>query len=147
MRSCIPCLVIVGVMSTAGLIIAVGQDRAVEEYMALQGAWQVTAAEQNGKPFDAVKGGVLTITDRSFDLRTTAGSEFSGELRLNPSTSSGELDFVNAAGATVWEGNYTADGDVLRINYVEAAVHDGRPPGASSADSPGLGLVMHRVPK
>src|SRR5687768_9090329 len=79
------------------------------EFAKLQGAWTVTAAEQNGKPLDVIKGGVLTITDRGFTLSTAAGNEFKGELRINSATSPKQLDFVHAGGSQVWEGIYTAD--------------------------------------
>ena len=132
---------------TAGGV-ATAADPAAGEFARLQGAWTVTAAEQNGKPLDVIKGGVLTITDRNFALKTAAGNEFKGELRINAETSPKQLDFVHAGGTTVWEGIYTADGDVFRLNYVEAGGRDRRPTlFATSADSPGLVIVMRRMPK
>jgi uncharacterized protein (TIGR03067 family) len=108
----------------------------------------VTAAEQNGRPLDVIKGGVLSISDRSFALRTAAGNEFQGELRVNPTTSPKQVDFVHAGGTTVWEGIYTAEGEVFRLNYVEAGGRDKRPTlFATSADLPGLVIVMRRIPK
>ena len=86
----------------ACVMAADAQTSATDEFGRLQGTWTVTAAEQNGKPFDVIKGGVLTITDSTFALRTAAGNEFKGELRINPATTPRQLDFVHANGM-VWE--------------------------------------------
>jgi uncharacterized protein (TIGR03067 family) len=142
-RTFVICLAVVAALGRVS-----AQDRVAEEFGKLQGGWTVTAAEQNGKPLDVIKGGVLTVTERNFALKTAAGNEFTGELRLNPTTSPKQLDFVHAGGTLVWEGIYTADGDVFRLNYVEAGARDKRPTlFATSADSPGLVIVMRRVVK
>ena len=105
----------------------------------------MTAAEQNGKPLDAIKGGVLTITDRSFALRTAAGNEFTGDLRINPATTPRQLDFVHANG-TVWEAIYSADRDVFRLNYVEVDGRNKRPTlFATSSDTAGTVIVTRRM--
>ncbi len=127
---------------------AAAQDRTAEELAKLQGSWTVAAAEQNGKPLDVIKNGVLTVIDSRFALKTAAGNAFTGEIRLNPATSPKQVDFVHSGGSTVWEGIYTADGAVFRLNYVEAGGRDKRPTlFATSADSPGLVIVMRRAPK
>jgi uncharacterized protein (TIGR03067 family) len=147
MRTSIRFLIVLWLATEAsGAVYA--QGSVADEFAKLQGSWTVTAAEQNGKPLDVIKGGVLTITDRNFALKTAAGNEFKGELRLNPMTSPKQLDFVHAGGTTVWEGIYTADGDAFRLNYVEAGGRDKRPTlFATSADSAGLVIVMRRMPR
>ncbi len=142
------CVIPVAILISSLSVLVWAQDRVAEEFAKLQGSWTVTAAEQNGKPLDVIKGGVLTVSDRQFALKTAAGNEFKGELRLNPATSPKQVDFVHAGGATVWEGIYTADGDVFRLNYVEAGGRDSRPRlFATSADSPGLVIAMRRAAK
>jgi uncharacterized protein (TIGR03067 family) len=125
---------------------APAQDKAAEELQKLQGVWTVTAAEQRGRPFDLIKGGALTIAERNFALKTAAGNEFKGEIRVNPSTTPRHLDFVHANSGPVWEAIYTVNDDVLRLNYVEGGGQDKRPTlFATSADTPGTVIVMRRV--
>lgn len=121
------------------------QDRAADEWRKLQGAWTVTAGEQNGRPNDAIKSGTLTIADRAFTLRTAAGNEFTGELRINVAATPLQLDFIHANGA-VWEGIYSVTGDAFRLNYVEAGARSARPKiFATSADTAGSIVVMRRT--
>lgn len=121
------------------------QDQA-DDLKRLQGGWQVVAAEQRGKPFDAIRGGALIITDRAFQLKTAAGNELKGEIRVNPSASPRQLDFVHADGKTVWEAIYTVDDEVFRLNYVEASSRDRRPTlFATSSESAGTVIVMSRM--
>ena len=44
------------------------QDAGQDELQTLQGEWTVAAAEQGGRPFDVIVGGVLTITSDRFAL-------------------------------------------------------------------------------
>ena len=119
---------------------------AADDLARLQGVWTVTAAEQNGKPFDAIKGGVLTIADSTFFLRTAAGNELKGDLRINSAASPRQLDFVHADGRTVWEAIYTVSDEVLRLNYIEAGGRDKRPTlFATNANGPGTVIVMRRT--
>ncbi len=125
---------------------ALAQDRSADDLLRLQGGWQVVAAEQRGKPFDAIRGGALIITDRAFFLKTAAGNELRGEIRVNASVSPKQLDFVHADGKTVWEAIYTLDDDGFRLNYVEAGGRDRRPTlFATSSDSAGTVIVMSRL--
>src|SRR5262245_35246623 len=132
----------------AGLLwanVTVAQEPAADELRKLQGVWTVTAAEQRGRPLDVIKGGILTVADRAFALKTAAGNEFKGDIRINPSVSPRQLDFLHASGP-VWEAIYTVNDDVLRLNYVEGGGADKRPTlFATSADSAGTVIVMRRV--
>jgi len=130
----------------ASVVPLVAQDQAADELRKLQGVWTVTAAEQRGRPFDVIKGGVLTIGDRSFALKTAAGNEFKGEIRIHQATTPRQLDFVHANNGPVWEAIYSVTDDVFRLNYVEAGGQDKRPTlFATSADTPGTVIVMRRV--
>lgn len=136
------CLTLIVVCLAAPLT---AQDRAAEELARFQGAWAVTAGEQNGKPFDAIRGGTLTVTDRTFALRTAGGNEFKGEIRINVSTSPAQLDFVHANGM-VWEAIYSVDEDAFKLNYVEAGGRDRRPTVfATSTGTAGTIVVMRRM--
>ena len=132
------------ILTTAATMAA--QDQAEEELRRIQGVWAVTAGEQRGRPLDAIKGGVLSIAERSFALKTAAGNEFKGDLRVNPGASPRQLDFVHANGGPVWEAIYSVNDDVLRLNYVEGGGSDKRPTiFATTADSAGTVIVMRRV--
>lgn len=140
MRRLIPLVIVLASTSL------VAQDRATEELQKLQGVWTVTAAEQRGRPFDAIKGGALSIAERSFALKTAAGNEFKGEIRVNPAATPRQLDLVHASGGPVWEAIYSVSDDVLRLNYVEAGGSDKRPTlFATTADTAGTVIVMRRV--
>ena len=122
------------------------QDQTTDELKQLQGVWTVTAAEQRGRPFDAIKGGVLTIAEGSFVLKTAAGNEFKGGVRVYPSTTLRQLDFLHANQGPVWEAIYAVTDDVLRLNYVEGGGSDKRPTlFATSADTAGTVIVLRRV--
>jgi uncharacterized protein (TIGR03067 family) len=92
----------------------------------LQGRWTVTAAEHNGKPLDAIKGGVMTIAGDAFEVRTASGNVLKGTLRPDPSKTPAHLDMLHADGEK-WEAIYEVAGDTFRINYVEAGGKDPRP--------------------
>ena len=102
----------------------------------------VAAAEQGGRSFDVIVGGTLTITDERFALLTATGNEFTGELRIDATTSPRQLDFVHADG-TVWEAIYAAAGDFFRLNYIDGGAD--RPTlFATANDTPGTIVVMRR---
>lgn len=114
------------------------------EATALQGTWVVTAAEQGGKPFDAIKGGKLKIEGSAFDLVTAKGTHLTGTLSVNPATQPRQLDFL-LAGGEKWLAIYSTGGRTLRLNYVEAAEGDPRPTEfATSNGQPGTIIALRR---
>lgn len=124
------------------------QDQIAQELARLEGGWMVVAAEQRGKPFDAIRGGGLVIEGGTFSLKTAAGNEFKGEIRIDPTKSPKQLDFVHATGGVVWQAIYTVDEEMFRLNYVEAGGRDPRPTlFATSSDSAGTVIVMNRMAK
>ena len=92
----------------------------------LQGRWVVTSGEHNGKPMDSIKGGVMTIAGNAFEVRTASGNLLKGTLRADTSKRPFELDMLHADGER-WEAIYSVEGDVLKLNYVEAGGKDPRP--------------------
>jgi uncharacterized protein (TIGR03067 family) len=121
---------------------AEGQELA--GFAPLQGEWTVTAAEQGGQPFDAIKGGVLTITADGFALRTAVGNLFEGKLVLDPAARPATIDFQLSDGA-VWEGIYTTSGDIFRLNYVERGDAARPTVFATTADTLGTVIVLRRA--
>jgi uncharacterized protein (TIGR03067 family) len=124
------------------------QDQSAAEMAKLQGGWVVVAAEQRGKPFDAIRGGGLVIEGSMFFLRTAAGNEFKGEIRIDPRKSPKQLDFVHATGGVVWQAIYTVDEEMFRLNYTEAGGRDPRPTlFATSSEGAGTVIVMNKMVK
>ena len=109
----------------------------------LQGRWVVTAAEHNGKPLDAIKGGVMTIAGEAFEVRTATGNMLKGTLRLDPSTRPAQMDLLHADGAK-WEAIYDVSGEIFRINYVEAGGKDPRPSAFATSKKTEESLVVMR---
>lgn len=112
------------------VLVAVTASLAAQDQTAvlqpLQGRWVVTSAEHNAKPLDAIKGGVMTITGSGFEIRTASGNVLKGTLRLDASKAPMQMDLLHADGAR-WEAIYAAEGETLRLNYVEAGGKDPRP--------------------
>jgi len=123
---------------------AICEEITSADLTAMQGNWVVTAAEQNGRPFDIIKGGLMTVADDRFVINTVAGNRFDGKVRLNTDVTPKQIDFVLSTGA-IWEGIYTVSPSVLRINRVESEDGIARPTiFATTADTPGLIMVMRR---
>lgn len=121
------------------------QDQSASDLKALQGGWIVVAAEQRGKPFDAIRGGGLVIEGNSFQLRTAAGNEMKGEIKVDAAASPRHLDFLHANGAQ-WHAIYSVDEETFRLNYVEAGGRDTRPTlFATSSETAGTVIVMNRM--
>ncbi|MXY23023.1 MAG: TIGR03067 domain-containing protein [Acidobacteria bacterium] len=140
MRMKLPALVISLLLLNAALPEAQGEDH----LQTLQGEWTVAAAEQRGQPFDAIVGGVLTITGDRFALLTATGNEFQGQIRIDATQSPAHLDFVHDDGV-LWEAIYVAQADFFRLNYVEADAGTPRPTMfATTADTPGTVIVLQR---
>lgn len=132
----------------ATMTAAARQDAAAEEWRKLEGGWLVVAAEQRGKPFDVIRGGGLVIVDGTFALKTAAGNEFKGRLRIDATRSPKQLDFLHDKDGLVWEAIYSVTDDTFRLNYVEAGEGNRRPTlFATSADGAGTVIVMNRMTK
>ncbi len=128
--------------------VVAAQAPATEELRKLEGGWIVVAAEQRGKPFNAIRGGGLLIDGKTFLLRTAAKNEFKGEIRIDASKSPKQLDFIHAGTGVVWQAIYTVDDETFRLNYVEGGGKDPRPTlFATSSDSGGTVIVMNRLAK
>lgn len=139
MQKTLPALII-SLLLNAGLPSAQGED----DHETLQGEWTVAAAEQRGRPFDVIVGGVLTITDDRFELLTATGNAFEGQIRIDATKSPRHLDFLHDDGL-LWEAIYVAQPDFFRLNYVEADADTPRPTlFVTTADTPGTVIVMQR---
>ena len=115
-----------------------------DDLQTLQGEWTVAAAEQRGRPFDVIVGGVLTIAGDRFALHTATGNELAGRISLGAAQSPRHLDFVHDDGL-LWEAIYVAAPDFFRLNYVEASPETPRPTMfVTGSDTPGTVIVLER---
>ena len=115
-----------------------------DDLQTLQGEWTVAAAEQRGRPFDVIVGGVLTIAGDRFALHTATGNELAGRISLDAAQSPRHLDFVHDDGL-LWEAIYVAAPDFFRLNYVEASPETPRPTMfVTGSDTPGTVIVLER---
>ena len=114
------------VAAVAVMLATASPGRAQDALASLQGRWVVTGAEHNGKPMDSIKGGVMTIAGSAFEVRTATGNLLKGSLTADTSKRPFELDMLHADGER-WEAIFSVEGDVLKLNYVEAGGKDPRP--------------------
>ncbi len=109
----------------------------------LQGRWAVTGGEHNGRPLDATKGGIMTITADAFEIRTASGNLLRGTMKLDTTKVPPHMDLLHADGAR-WEANYDVTGDTFRLNYVEAGGKDRRPETFATSDTTEASIVTLR---
>ncbi len=109
----------------------------------LQGRWVVSAAEHNGKPFDAIKGGVMTIASEGFEIRTASGNMLKGTLKVDSSKQPSQMDLIHADGER-WEAIYAIEGETFRLNYVEAGGKDTRPTTFTTSDATEATVIILR---
>lgn len=109
----------------------------------LQGRWVVTAAEHEGKPLDAIKGGVMTIAGNAFEVRTASGNVLKGTLTVDTSKQPLQVDMVHADGAR-WEAIYALEGDTFRLNYIEAGGKDVRPTSFTTSGATEATIIVMR---
>ena len=140
MHTTLPVLIISLLLLNGGLLDAQGEG----PLQTLQGEWTVAAAEQRGRPFDVIVGGMLTITADRFALLTAAGNEFQGRIRIDAAQSPAHLDFIHDDGL-LWEAIFAAQPDFFRLNYVEADADSTRPTlFVTTADTAGTVIVLQR---
>jgi uncharacterized protein (TIGR03067 family) len=109
----------------------------------LQGRWVVTAAEHQGKPFDAITGGVMTIAGNGFEIRTASGNMLKGTLSLDAEKQPSQMDMLHADGER-WEAIYAVDGDTFRLNYVKGGGKDPRPTTFMTTDATEATVIILR---
>jgi len=132
-------------LAIAGALLALVAVRAQvpAPVQALQGRWTGAAGEHDGRPLDAIKGGVMTITGDAFEVRTASGNLLRGTLKVDTSKSPLQMDLLHADGAR-WEAIYEVSGDTFRLNYVEAGGKDGRPEAFATSDKTEASIVAMR---
>jgi uncharacterized protein (TIGR03067 family) len=105
-------------------------DAAKKDLKAMQGTWKVVAAEHDGDSLDRIVGGVMTIKDNNFHIKTVGGTELKGDLILNAAKKPKHIDYAHQDGLLkdkTWQGIYELNGDTLKIIYAEADSEKERP--------------------
>lgn len=135
---------VVAIALSLAAIASVAAQQVSSALVPLQGRWVVTAGEHNGKPLDAVKGGVMTVTGDAFEVRTASGNMLKGTLRVDATQKPAHMDLLHADGER-WEAIYDVSGETFRLNYVEAGGKDPRPSAfATSATTEESIITMRR---
>ena len=93
---------------------------------ALQGKWTVIGAQHGGKPMDGLTGGVMTVANDRFEIRTASGSTLKGALQVNTSVKPYVMGFLHDSGMR-WDAIYEVDGEDFKLNYVDTGGKDPRP--------------------
>jgi uncharacterized protein (TIGR03067 family) len=100
----------------AGLICAQAAEATQEK---LQGSWDATHAERDGKAAEEVVGHRLTFANNRFLIRSKGGKRlYAGTARTNSKARPAAIDFTHQEGdlkGRVWKGIYALDGNKLII--------------------------------
>ena len=106
-----------GLMLAAGLVLVCAPP--VGAQTALEGSWNATRAERDGKAADDVVGHRLAFVGNRFEIRSNDGKTlYAGTFRTDPRAKPAAIDFANtrsAAKGRAWQGIYTLEGDTLTI--------------------------------
>jgi uncharacterized protein (TIGR03067 family) len=112
----------------------------------LQGRWVVASAEHQGKPFDVITGGVMTIAGAGFEIRTASGTLLRGTLRVDTSARPWQLDLLHADGER-WEAIYVLEDREWTLNYVAAGDEPRPSTFATSPASEATIITLRREPR
>jgi uncharacterized protein (TIGR03067 family) len=122
---------------------------AKDELDRLQGTWNRTSAEVNGKPVSEaeLKNTTLVIQGDQYTLKTPEGDR-KGTIKLDPTSSPKHFDLTPSAGPNKGKtllGIYEVDGDTLR--YCLALNGKDRPTEFSGKEGSGRGLFVNKRAK
>ncbi len=105
-------------LALAILALPAPADTAEEAQKKLQGTWEATTAERDGKPAADVVGHRLTFSGAKFEIESKDGKlVYAGTFRVDPGAKPASVDFEHSEGALkgkVWKAIYSLDGDTLK---------------------------------
>jgi uncharacterized protein (TIGR03067 family) len=98
----------------------------------LQGVWEATAVESDGKaaPADEVKKFKVQVAGEHLTITTASGGATKARFKLDPATSPKAIDLTVADGeakGTVVQGIYAVEGDQLKLCIREVPERGARP--------------------
>ena len=133
-----------------GLVPAFAQP-AEEAQKQLQGTWEATGAERDGKAADDVVGHRLTFTGNRFQIQSKDGKLlYAGTVRLDPGAKPAAVDFEHTEGGLkgkAWKGIYALDGDTLTTCDNAPNLDKGRPAAFEAKSGSGYVLITFRRAK
>jgi uncharacterized protein (TIGR03067 family) len=106
----------------------------------LQGRWTVTASEHLGKSSSAITDGSMLVTGEAFELRSAGAPARKGTLSIDVRRRPWQIDLTFDGGKR-WVGIWELVGDLLRLNYVDAAGQYPRPATFMTAENADGALV------
>lgn len=119
-----------GLILGTGLMPAFAQE-AEEAQKQLQGAWEATRAERDGKAAEDVVGHRLSFTGNRFQIQSRDGKTlYEGTFRVDAKTKPAAIDFEHTKGdlkGKSWKGIYALDGDTLTTCDNAGNLDKGRP--------------------
>ena len=87
-----------GLMLAAGLVLVCAPPASAQT--ALEGSWNATRAERDGKAADDVVGHRLAFAGNRFEIRSNDGKTlYAGTFRTDPRAKPAAIDFANTRGA------------------------------------------------
>jgi uncharacterized protein (TIGR03067 family) len=100
---------------TTVLLLGAAQD-AKKDLDQLQGSWQVTSAEREGKPLDTAKNDRLIFKGDQLTVQGKTGDE--STFMLDPAQKPAAIDITPAKGpARTIRGIYQIEGDTLKLCF------------------------------
>src|SRR5262245_18111577 len=127
-----------------------GDDAAKTELKKLEGVWQITSGEKDGKSIDSIKRDEVTVSGDDFTVDHDGKVEFTATIKLYPNKKPKAVDLRITSerhkGKTVL-GIYELNGDDLKLCITEAGAKS-RPTDFSA--KPGtdyLAVVLKREKK
>src|SRR3954463_7395768 len=100
-----------------GSVVVLGCAKAAEKD--LQGTWNATKAERDGRPAADVVGHGLSVAGDRFQIQSKdMKALYSGTVRVDASAKPAAIDFEHAEGGLkgkTWKGIYALDGNTLTI--------------------------------
>ena len=124
---------------------------AEEAQKKLQGTWEATKAERDGKAADDVVGHRLSFTGNRFQIRSKGGKPlYAGTFRVDPSTKPATIDLEHTEGdlkGKAWKGIYALDGDALTTCDNAPNLDKGRPTAFEARTGSGHILITFKREK
>ena len=131
---------------------APGRDDAAAktELKQLEGVWQITSGEQDGKPIESIKRDKVTVSGDNFTVRRDGKVEFTATIKLYPNKKPKAVDVSITSekhkGKTML-GIYELDGDDLRFCFREPGATPRPTDFSAKLGSDRLAVVLKREKK
>src|SRR5262245_5653058 len=127
-----------------------GEDAAKTELKKLEGVWQITSGEQDGKSIDSIKRDEVTVSRDNFTVHHDGKVEFTATIQLDPNKKPKAVDLRITSekhkGKTVL-GIYELNGDDLKLCITGAGAKSRPTDFSAKPGSDYLAVVLKREKK